>query len=70
MTAFEQAHWQVLLVEYVDSVTEDFYMILIGERIVGNFFATSHVCVVINAEIGKTKLMGMARSGILNDLEV
>ena len=37
-------------------------MILIGERI--------HVCVVINAEIDKTKLMGMARSGILNDLEV
>ena len=45
-------------------------MILIGERIFCNFFATSHVCVVINAEIGKTKLMGMARSGILNDLEV
>ena len=29
-------------------------MILIGVRIFGNFFATSHVCVVINAETGKT----------------
>ena len=62
MTAFEQAHWQVLLVERV--------VILIGGRIFGNFFATRLVCVEINAEIGKQKLMGMARSGILNDLEV
>ena len=28
------------------------------------------MCVEINAEIGKKKIMGMARSGISNDLEV
>ena len=28
-------------------------MILIGGRIFGNFFATRHVCVEINGEIGK-----------------
>ena len=50
-------------------------MISIGGRIFGNFFATcfatcaGHVCVVIHAEIGK-KITGMARSGILNELEV
>ena len=45
-------------------------MISIGGRIFGNFLATRHVCVVIHAEIGKKKLMGMARSGILNELQV
>ena len=44
-------------------------MISIGGRIFGNFFATRHVCVVIHAEIGK-KLTGIARSGILNELQV
>ena len=44
-------------------------MISIGGRIFGNCFATRHVCIVIHAEIGK-KLTGMARSGILNELEV
>ena len=44
-------------------------MVSKGGRIFGNFFATRHVCVVIHAEIGK-KLSGMARSGILNELEV
>ena len=44
-------------------------MISIGGRIFGNFFATRHVCVVIHAEIGK-KFTGIARSGILNELEV
>ena len=38
----------------------------IGGRI---FSATRHVCVVIHAEVCKT-LTGMARSGILNELEV
>ena len=33
-------------------------MILIGGRTFGNCFATSHVCVEINAEIGKTKFYG------------
>ena len=44
-------------------------MISTGGRIFGNVFVTRHVCVVIHAEICK-KLMGMARSGILNELEV
>ena len=44
-------------------------MISIGGRIFGNFFATRHVCVVIHAEIGK-KITGMARSGILNELQL
>ena len=44
-------------------------MISIGGMIFGNFFATRHVCVVIHAEIGK-KLTDMARSDILNELQV
>ena len=58
-----------LLVEHVVSVTVDFEMISLGGRIVGNFYATRHVCVVIHADIGKL-LTGMARSGILNELEL
>ena len=44
-------------------------MISIGGRIFCHFFATRHVCVVIHADIGK-KLTGMARSDILNELQV
>ena len=44
-------------------------MISIGGRIFGNFFATRHMCVIIHAENGK-KLMGMALSDILNELQV
>ena len=52
MTAFEPGTLASLLVEHVGNVTVDFYMITIGRRIFGNFFATRHVCVVIHAEIG------------------
>ena len=53
ITAFELGTLANLLVEHVGNVTVDFSMISIGGRIVSNFFATRHMCVVIHAEIGK-----------------
>ena len=53
ITAFKQGTLASLLVGHVGNVTVDCSMISIGGRIVGKFFATRHVCVVIHAEIGK-----------------
>ena len=69
ITAFEPGTLTSLHVEHVGNVTVDFYMISMGGRIFGNFFATRKVCIVIHAEIGKN-FTGMTRAGILNELEV
>ena len=53
IATFEQGILASLLEEYVGNVTVDLYMISIRGRILGNFFATWHVCVVIHAEIGE-----------------
>ena len=51
ITAFEPGILASLLVKHIGNVTMDFYMISIGGRILGHFFATRHVCIVIHVEI-------------------